>query len=152
MLSSQFLQNNSHVIENVLEHRFLYELSCDLLLRPIPVILDISRAEVDRQGIDLVVSAATTTYTLQLKARSNAPAPTSYDISESLLLAPGGCVLWMIYDPATLIPTFYYLLGKPMLPLASFRAAKRPGYRRVWTRNAQHKGLTLAALSLLLFP
>jgi hypothetical protein len=87
-----------------------------------------------------------------MKARSNQPAFTSYDIAESIWSVPGGCVIWMIYDPVNLEPKTYYLLGSPLPAVKNFRAAKRKGYRRVWTRKANHVNLLLSELAQILFP
>lgn len=152
MLTPEFLQKNSHVIENVLEHRFLFDLSRELLLRREPRILNISHSEVDCDGVDFVISCGPRLYNVQMKARSNQPAFTSYDIAESIWSVPGGCVIWMIYDPVNLEPKTYYLLGSPLPAVKNFRAAKRKGYRRVWTRNANHVNLMLSELAQILFP
>lgn len=150
MPTSQFLNVHSKLIENVLEHGFLFDLSRELLLRPQPAILEINRAEVD-WGIDLVLSSGGREHHVQMKGRSNRPAKSAYDISDSLWLKGSGCVIWMIYNPNTMRVIEYYLLGLPLKPNANFAQGKRTGFRKVWTRNANYKKLSIAALANILF-
>jgi len=152
MPTSTFLQNNSKVIENVLEHGFISDISCELLRRKNPQILDVLRADVDRNGIDLVLSVDATTHHIQMKARVTKPLATSYDIADLIWSNSSGCVIWIIYDGSTMKPISYYLLGVPLAPLLSFPASTRSKHRKIWTRNANHKKLSLTELTDILFP
>jgi hypothetical protein len=152
MLSAQFIESHSRLIENVIEHGFIYDISCELLRRNPPQAVDILRAEVDRNGVDLVLSSAFVTHQVQMKARSNKPASAPYAISDSIWGSPGGCVIWIIYDAASMKPLDYYLLGCPLPSIDTFRDSDRAGFRKAWTRNANHKRLTLSQLAGILFP
>ena len=153
MPTSQFLQNHSRFFENLLEHRFLYDLGRELVLREPPQLLGILKAEVDMEGIDLTLTCGGMIRNIQMKTRSKAPAPTSYNISDAVWKATDACILWMIYDPNTLEPIDYYLLGCPLPSLSGFRISpKRVGYRKLWTRNANHKKCSIQQIAEVLFP
>jgi hypothetical protein len=152
MPTPRFLQHHSRFFENLMEHRFLFDLGRELVLRDPPQLLGILKAQVDMDGVDLTLTCAGRIRNIQTKTRSNAPAATYYNISDSVWSADG-CILWMIYDPNTLEPISYYLLGCPLPPLASFRSSpKREGYRKLWTRNANHSKMSLKQLATVLFP
>src|SRR5208283_6067006 len=54
MISSDFLAKNSTYIENLMRHRFVYDVSRLLLLRMEPELVTVLRSEVDDAGVDLV--------------------------------------------------------------------------------------------------
>lgn len=153
MPTPQFLQHHSRFFENLLEHRFLFDLGRELVLRNPPQLLGILKAQVDMDGVDLTLTCAGTIRNIQMKTRSNAPAATSYNISDLVWSSADGCILWMIYDSKTLDPLSYYLLGCPLPPLSSFRVSpQKKGYRKLWTRNANHGNISLKQLAGALFP
>lgn len=55
MLTPQFISGNSSFFENLLEHRFLFEIGRELVLRPDPLVVNILKSEVDAFGFDLVL-------------------------------------------------------------------------------------------------
>ena len=153
MPTPQFIAHHSTFFENLLEHRFLFDLGRELVLRTPPQLLGILKAQVDMNGIDLTLTCAGEIRNIQMKARSRAPAGAPYRISDLVWSSADGCILWMIYDPDSLEPLSYYLLGCPLPPLTDYRAwPGRTGYRKLWTRNAKHKNVSIQELAKLLFP
>ncbi len=151
MPSPDFIAHNSRFFENVQEHRFLFELARHLVTCKPPRLLNILRAEVDMFGFDLVLSVASTTRHLQMKARSGGPPNNAYDISETIWRLPGGCVVWMLYSQENLEPASYYFLGSPLPPLDRFPVSDRPGFRKVKMQQANHKRIQIPEISRLLF-
>lgn len=164
MPDAKFLAANSLYIENVLRHAFLYELSKHLLLQPAPRKLTILNSEVDDSGVDLVLTLGTVTRAVQMKTLSRRHASNPYHIAESLFSLPGGCVIWMCYDPATMERTGYHFLGAkengvigdtpeclPALKWQKGVLVPRTGYRGVKSRQARRQDLSLGELSDLLF-
>lgn len=152
MPSPHFIAANSRVIENLLEHRFIFDLRRHFLCQPHPVILDVLKPEVDTFGYDLAISARGEMRFVQMKTRSGRPGGKPEMIAESLWRQPGGCVIWIFYDPAKLEPTSYFLLGIPLPPMSEFTAPARSGFRSVPARRANHRSLTLVGVADLLFP
>jgi hypothetical protein len=86
-----------------------------------------------------------------MKTRSGKPHG-FYDISDTIWSLPDGCVAWVLYNPKTLEPTGYRLLGSPLPPLDQFaQSKKRPGFRRVNIRQANHRVIEMSDLATLLF-
>lgn len=152
MPDPDFIYQNSRFFENLLEHRFLFDLRRHLVLRKDPMLLNVLKSEVDAFGFDLVLSVGEHTYHIQMKTRSGSPPTNSYELSESLWRLQNACAIWMLYDPNTIEPTGYYLLGKPLPPIDEFPASDRPGFRKVKMQRANHARLSLAQLSDVLFP
>ena len=95
--------------EKVLEHRLLSDLAIVMLKRG--TALDILRSEVDAQGHDVVLEAAGTIRHLQLKASVDGGKRRAVDINVKLRAKPSGCVVWMSYDPSSLMISSYRWLG-----------------------------------------
>jgi hypothetical protein len=152
MPHSDFIFRNSRFFENLLEHRFLFDLGRHLVMTEEPQLLNVLKSEVDAYGFDFVLSVADRSVHVQMKTRSGAPPPNPYNLSEALWRLPNACSIWMLYEPTTLEPSSYFLLGFPMLPIESFMVSERPGYRKVRMRQANHHRLSLAELAELLFP
>lgn len=153
MPTPKFLAHHSRFFENLLEHRFLFDIGKQLVLRDPPQLLGILKAQVDMDGIDLTLTSGGRIRNIQMKTRSNAPSPSAYNISDALWSSADACILWMIYDPKTLDPISYYLLGCPLAPLESYRRSPdKAGYRKCWTRNANHKKCTIEQIAETLFP
>lgn len=146
-----FIAQNSRFFENLLEHRFIFDLARCLVLQDPPRLLNISRSEVDAFGVDVVLSVAGKSRQVQMKTRSAAPPPTAYSISELLWQTPDACVVWMRYSPENLEPVSYHLFGLPLPAMEGFGIADRKGYRWVKMQHAQHKNLTIEALASRLF-
>ena len=130
--------------EKVLEHAFLADLSRTLLLQGRR--FEILRSEFDGYGHDLVVDVGAVTRHIQLKAMRADGKRAHVDIGLHLAMKPGGCVVWMLVDPATLKANSYlWLGGDPGEPLpwlgdriarhskgdSSGAKAKRPLLRKV---------------------
>lgn len=152
MPAPDFIAQNSRFFENLLEHRFLFDLRRHLVLRPEPLLLNVLKSEVDAFGFDLVLSVSERTYHVQMKTRSGAPPSNSYDLAESLWRLPNACAIWMLYDSTTIEPTTYYLLGNPWPPLEDFVASDRSGFRKVKMQRANHPRLSLQQLANVMFP
>lgn len=110
---------NSVLREKVIEHAFLAELSRVLLLKTrIP--FEVLRSEFDANGYDLVVEAGGILRHIQLKAGRLGGKRANAGINTALSSKPGGCVVWMMVDEATLkLGPFYWLGGAPGEPLPS---------------------------------
>jgi hypothetical protein len=152
MPDPEFIYQNSRFFENLLEHRFLFDLRRHLVLRQEPLLLNVLKSEVDAYGFDLVLSVAERAFHVQMKTRSGSPPPNAYELSESLWRLPNACAIWMLYDPTTIEPTGYYLLGSPLPPIDDFAVADRPAFRKVKMQRANHARITLAQLAHVLFP
>ena len=111
MISPEFLAENSSYIENLMRHRFVYDVSRLLLLRQEPELVTVLTAEVDDAGVDLVLSFRDITRQIQMKTLAKQTAGNPYAIAESLSSIVGGCVVWMCYDRETLVPTMYHLMA-----------------------------------------
>lgn len=153
MPDPDFIYKNSRFFENLLEHRFLFDLRRYLVLADPPQLLNVLKSEVDAFGFDLVLAVAGRSVHVQMKTRSGAPPSTAYDLSESLWRYPDVCAVWMLYDAAVLEPISYYVLGFPMPPIEEFpESKKRLGFRSVRMQKATHQRLSLGELAALLFP
>lgn len=152
MPNPNFLYRNSRFFEALFEARFLFDLRRVLVLREPPSLLNVLKSEVDAFGFDLVLALGDRTVHVQMKTRSGRPPPNAYEISEELWRLPAACVVWMLYDAASLEPTSYYVFGQPMPDINAFNPSRRAGYRGVRMRDANYRELSIAALADLLFP
>lgn len=131
--------------EKALEHMLLGELSRRMLLTTGcgPEVL---KAEHDSYGYDVVLEAFSVVRHVQLKLGRHEGKRAHVDVNVALANKPGGCVLWMMVDPASYaLGPFYWFGGVPGRPLPDLgdRAARhskadtfgakavRPGQRRV---------------------
>ena len=109
----------SSTLEKVLEHRFIAELSTELWLRGVSD-LEVLRSEVDSHGYDIVVEAEGLTRHIQLKGLRRGGKRSKVTVSTRLAEKPSGCVVWMVYDPATLVlGPFLWFGGRPGTALPS---------------------------------
>ncbi len=164
MISSDFLAQNSTYIENLMRHRFTYDVSRLLLLRQEPELVTVLKAEVDDAGVDLVLTFRKITRQIQMKTLAKKTTNNPYSVAEALGGLAGGCVLWVCYDRETLKPTGYHLMGArgdaPMQELDQFPQAtkkkngkkvSRAGYRNIKIKDADFRNLTLSDLVGILF-
>ena len=91
---------HSSAREKVLEHLFVGELLRCLWRRGIRN-MEVLRAEVDMGGYDLVVEANRVLRYIQLKSSHRTAATASVPVNINLENKPGGCVIWMRFDPET---------------------------------------------------
>ena len=112
--------------EKVVEHIFLAELSRSLLL-DLAMPFEVLRSEFDAFGYDVVIDANGVLRHVQLKATTAAGARAHVDVQVALADKPGGCVVWMFVDPATLrLGPFLWFGGAPgeRLPSLGERGVK----------------------------
>ena len=103
--------------EKVIEHTFLAELSRTLLL-DLATPFEVLRSEFDAFGYDLIIEANRVLRHVQLKATTSAGARANVDVQVALANKPGGCVVWIFVDPATLkLGPFLWFGGEPGDPL-----------------------------------
>ena len=152
MPKPNYISQNSRFFENLLEHRFLFDLRRHLVLDPNPRLVNVLKSEVDAFGFDLVLSVGNRSLHIQMKTRSGVPPKTAYDLSEALWKLPSACAILMLYDPSKLEPTSYYVLGFPMPPIENFPSSERGGFRKVKMQRSNHQRLSLGQLAALLFP
>lgn len=152
MPNPDFIYRNSRFFENLLEHRFIFDLMRHLVLNSEPQLVNVLKSEVDAFGFDLVLSVADRSTHVQMKTRSGLPPHNPYELSEALWSLPNACAIWMLYDIATLEPSGYYILGFPMPPMESFPRSERMGFRKVRMQHANHQCLSLPEVATLLFP
>ena len=99
--------------EKVIEHTFLAELSRTLLL-DLAMPFEVLRSEFDAFGYDIIVEANRVLRHVQLKATTSAGARANVDVQVALANKPGGCVVWIFVDPATLkLGPFLWFGGEP---------------------------------------
>jgi hypothetical protein len=169
MPAADFLAHHSIYVENVMRHCFLYEVTRVLVTREEPLMVTILNAEVDNEGVDIVLTLGSITRHIQMKTmakkdKGRTVARTGYNIAEVLGTLPGGCVLWLVYDRETMRPECYHLMGgKGNETMDSLSKApvgrkrrkgvrvERAGYRQVKMSDAEHKGLTVDRLVDVLF-
>jgi hypothetical protein len=113
---------HSSAREKVLEHLFVGELLRCLWRRGIRN-MEVLRAEVDMGGYDLVLEANKVLRYVQLKFSHRTSATANVPVNVNLEGKPGGCVVWMKFDPETveLGPYLWFGAnpGEPALSLGS---------------------------------
>lgn len=134
--------HGSGLVEQVLEYRFLAELTAELLRRGER--FEVLRGDFDLDGHDVVIEASGVMRHIQLKAMMHGGRTASVPINSRLADKPSACVIWMSYDPQSLAITgwrwFGGPAGKPMHNLGDRKArhsranaqgvkAVRPGMR-----------------------
>ena len=173
-MSSQPTKNShlsirSKFFENLYQHHFIYEVAKHLVNRDPMEYLTILKAEVDDDGIDLILKTAKVTRHIQLKTLGKRNTGGKYQIKETLSKLPGGCVIWICYDPEDIYNPFcYHFLGKrgngrfvdlSQYPQALKRAKDkegnpidRTGYRNIRLQDTQNRSWKLEKLVDHMFP
>ena len=105
----------SSLREKIVEHTFLSEVLREMWRRRFYT-LEISRAESDTFGYDLVIEHGRIVRHIQLKSKANRR-PTKISISRTLALKPSGCVISVILNNDFEIDSFYWFGGEPGKPL-----------------------------------
>lgn len=112
--------------EKLLEHVFVGQLLCELWRRGARNV-EVLRAEVDHGGYDLVLECNGILRYIQFKSSHRASATADVSVSLNLSEKPGGCVLWIHFDPDTLeLGPFLWFGGAPgeKLPALGEKVAK----------------------------
>lgn len=113
---------HSSAREKVLEHLFVGELLRCLWRRGIRN-MEVLRAEVDMGGYDLVVEVKGVLRYIQLKSSHRTAATASVPVNINLEGKPGGCVVWMRFDPDTVeLGPYLWFGAKPGEPARSLGA------------------------------
>jgi hypothetical protein len=154
----------SSCLEKVLEHRFLAEVTSTLWRKGITD-FEVLQSQVDSHGYDVVIEALGVIRHIQLKAMVHGGKRQAVGVNQRLAAKPSGCVIWMVYDPATLeLGPFYWFGGAPGHSLAELGdrvarhtrgnsdglKAERPGHRLV-AKSRFALASDAAALVQLLF-
>lgn len=100
----------STYVEQALELGFLGDLMRVLWERDIRR-LEVLRADIDAWGYDVALSIGDETRYVQLKARVAGGRTATLKLNGRLEEKPGGCVVWMEYDPLSLRFTGFGWLG-----------------------------------------
>ncbi len=110
---------HSSAREKVLEHLFVGELLRCLWRRGIRN-MEVLRAEVDMGGYDLVVEANRVIRYIQLKSSNRTAATARVPVNINLESKPGGCVIWIKFDPETMdLGPFHWFGAQPGTPALS---------------------------------
>lgn len=102
--------HRSTYVEQALELGFLGDLMRALWERGIRT-LEVLRADIDAWGYDVVLSVGVETRYVQLKSRVCGGKTASLKLNGRLEEKPGGCLVWIEYDPLTLRFTGFGWLG-----------------------------------------
>lgn len=162
--STAVVSEHSSALEKLLEHLFVGDLLRCLWTAGVRD-MEVLRAEVDRGGYDVVLEANGALRYLQLKASHAAAKATAVNININLAHKPGGCIVWMRYDPGTLkLGPFLWFGGEPhsLIPSPGDKVARhtkansqgvkaeRPNIRRLPRNNFQTLP-TMGAVAKALF-
>lgn len=109
--------SESSLREKIIEHSFIAELLRCLWQQDCRSV-EVLKAEVDRGGYDLVIEANGHTRHIQLKSSYLGAKTADVDVHLNLLRKPSGCVIWVLFDPATLqLGQFLWLGSRAGSPL-----------------------------------
>jgi hypothetical protein len=73
--------------------------------------IEVLKSEVDRGGYDVVLESNRIIRHVQLKSSFRGSKVREVDVSTKLLRKPGGCILWLEFDPESLALERYYWFG-----------------------------------------
>jgi hypothetical protein len=73
--------------------------------------IEVLKSEVDRGGYDVVLESNGIIRHIQLKSSFHGSKVREVDVSTKLLRKPGGCILWLEFDPESLAIERYYWFG-----------------------------------------
>ncbi len=107
--------------EKLLEHLFIGEV-LHYLWRQGVTTAEFLRPEVDSGGYDLVIACNTVIRHIQLKSSHRGAATAKQNVNIRLAEKPSGCVVWVVFDEATLaLGPFLWFGGVPGQPLPDIR-------------------------------
>lgn len=113
--------------ERLIEHLFVGEVLRYLWLAGVPQV-EVLRSEVDGAGYDVVFECQSIVRHVQLKAARLGGRRASVGVNINLAAKPGGCVVWLYFNPETLnLGPFFWFgngPGRPLPALASFKVGK----------------------------
>jgi hypothetical protein len=110
--------------ERLIEHLFIGEILRTLWLSGISQV-EVLRAEVDGAGYDIVLECGSIVRHIQLKAARRGGKRANVGIQVKLHKKPGGCVVWVYFDPKTMeLGPFYWFGGQPSNPLPKISTFK----------------------------
>jgi len=136
---------DSSARENLIEHVFLGELLRGLWRRNVRD-LEVLRPEVDSGGYDLALEFRGLTRHIQLKSSFTGARRSEVTAHVKLLDRPSACILWIFFDPDTLllgpffwfggaagerIPSLGVKIARHTKPNAMLEKADRPAHRVV---------------------
>jgi hypothetical protein len=102
--------SHSSLREQALGHMFLGQLLA-FMWRNGARDIKVLKSEVDRGGYDVVLEANGVIRHVQLKSSFQGSKVREVDVSTKLLRKPGGCILWLEFDPESLEIERYYWFG-----------------------------------------
>jgi hypothetical protein len=163
------LSHRSRFFENLYQHHFIYEVARSLVSRSPSDFVSVLNAEVDDDGIDLILKTTTVTRYVQLKTISKRNSGGNYQIKETLSKLNGGCIVWICYSPSdSYTPFCYHFMGhhgnESFFDLSGYPEAlkrgvddtgvrePRVGYRNIRLKDANNRSLTMVQLADCLFP
>ncbi len=104
---------DSSLREQALGHRFLADL-LSLMWRDGRRDIEVLKSEVDRAGYDIVLEANGIIRHVQLKSSFIGSKVREVSVGTKLLAKPGGCVIWLEFDPDNLaIKKYLWFGGSP---------------------------------------
>jgi hypothetical protein len=108
--------------EKLLEHLLIGEV-LRYLWRQGVTTAEFLRPEVDRGGYDLVIACGTVIRHIQLKSSHRGASTSRQNVNIGLADKPSGCVVWVVFDEATLaLGPFLWFGGLPGQPLPDIRS------------------------------
>jgi hypothetical protein len=103
--------------ERLIEHLFVGEVLRHLWISGVPQV-EVLRSEVDSAGYDLVLECQSIVRHVQLKAARVGGKRANVGVNMNLAAKPGGCVVWVYFDPETLkLGPFLWFGSAPGKPL-----------------------------------
>src|ERR1700704_6006719 len=102
--------SDSSLREQALRHVFLGQL-LTFMWRTDARDIEVLKSEVDRGGYDVVLESKGVIRHVQLKSSFRGSKVREVDVSTKLLRKPGGCILWLEFDPESLAIERYYWFG-----------------------------------------
>lgn len=113
--------------EMLLEHLFAGEIMKHLWQNGV-VRMEVLKPQVDDRGYDLVLEANGIVRHVQLKASHKGTKTSRVNVNTALASKPSGCVIWIQFDPTTLILGPFLWLGdfpgRPLPNLSGFKLAR----------------------------
>jgi|SRR5579883_1142478 len=116
----------SSLREKIVEHTFLSQLMREMWNRGFYT-LEVSRAESDSFGYDVVFEHGPVVRHIQLKSKSERR-PQKVSVSKTLALKPSGCVVAIVLTGNMEIERFYWFgnaPGQPLPALSGFKPTKK---------------------------